>query len=697
MLKQSITDFKINIGDKELAGGRLPLSVLGTLSSARVIDDVYYGTNAKSALDVLSGGCTLTARFNVDTVLLSNRKVMLSLGRVDLPYSVMINGTLVAESDGVTDGLFDVKDHLALGENKLDICFSGETASKRDRISGASIGRCELVGFNDDIITGIGVKEEMCDGFVRLTVSISTLEKSETARAVATIVSPGGRIYYCGISGGQGSIDITEPNLWWPQSYGVQNLYKLSANLYSDEEIVDSLDMRLGLADVTLSSWDEGGVPSVVINGVPIFTRGAVYIPDDMLLPYLDGARVKKNLTYLKETGANTVVIRDVGVFPGDDFFETCDALGLLVWTQVKSSDKAKEKLGKCLLGLSHHASFGVLVCENDDVLALAEEIIPNTPSVKVENIEGLFIKSLASVPDPATLLSVTPPEELNIFSDEIQYHTTLDDNISLLNSRDFRFPTGIDELHKVTAYSECVSLRNTVEWKRRERRSDLGVILERFNDPWPTVSESVVDYFGRRKPQHYLLRTLFAPVMISAVNEGTRVTFNVSNELKGEYSGKFSYSVITNKGELLFRDEYDITVAEREAMDVLTIDLKEIIGGRLDECFVSYSVSESFLTTSKGILLFTSPRKFKFVKPTFTTELSGSGTKFVLSIASSVPADKVTFKFKTVDAVFDENYIFIDDSSARRIEFSTSTPSAIELLRRELEITSLYDIGRNN
>jgi hypothetical protein len=130
--------------------------------------------------------------------------------------------------------------------------------------------------------------------------------------------------------------------------------------------------------------------------------------------------------------------------------------------------------------------------------------------------------------------------------------------------------------------------------------------------------------------------------------------------------------------------------------MDVLTIDLAEAVGGRIDECFVTYSVSDGFITSSKGTLLFTSPKKFKFLKPTFSTEISGSGTHFVISVSSDVPADKVYFDFETVEASFDENYIFIDDSSPRRIEFTTSSALAIEILRRELKVRSLYDIGRN-
>ncbi len=703
MLKESITAFKINIDGRELGEGSVPVSVIGAASDLGAIDNVYFGTNAKGAGDLVRNGATLTASFRVDTVIYSQRRIMLSLQRVDSPCTVALNGTTVAECDGRSvEHLVDVKKYLKIGDNTLTVVFSPEicnTDSPVERLSRMCIGGCELVAFNDDIITGVGVTEEMHDGFVRLTVSVSTLENTAAVRSVATIVSPGGRIYYCGISGGHGSIDITEPNLWWPSTYGVQNLYKLSVNLYRDEEIVDSVDMRLGLANISLLPYDGDGMPAVTVNGVPIFTRGAAYVSDDILLPYIDATRVKKNLTLLKEMGANTVVIRDIGALPGDHFFKTCDELGLLAWLELRRADLDRQRceIERTLLGLAHHASLCLCVCECEETAALVNEIIPSLNTVVVPKIEDLFIKSRESVPERRTLLAAAPTCEMNIFSDELQYHTTLDDNISLIDSKDFRFPHGIHDLCAVTAYTECVSLRDMIEWKRRERKSDLSIILPRFNDPWPTVSSSVVDYYGRCKPQYYLLRRLFAPVTISASAEGTRVTFTVSCELKKEYSGKFSFEVITNKGEVLFRDEYKVTVSEREAMDVLTIDLAEIIKDRLDECFVSYSVTESFLTTSKGILLFTSPKKFKFLKPTFSVEVSGSGTEFSLSVSSDVPAAKVNFDFDGTEVTFDDNFIFIDDSSPRTVGFRTQSTTAIELLRREISVRSLYDIGRNN
>jgi hypothetical protein len=54
-------------------------------------------------------------------------------------------------------------------------------------------------------------------------------DKSEV-RAVATLVSPTGKIYYSGLADGSGAISIPDPLLWWPSGMGVPNLYDLAVN-----------------------------------------------------------------------------------------------------------------------------------------------------------------------------------------------------------------------------------------------------------------------------------------------------------------------------------------------------------------------------------------------------------------------------------------------------------------------------------
>ena len=622
--------------------------------------------------------------------------------RADAPCSVVLNGVVLGYASGdSTDLLYDVKQHLNIGKNTLTLEFSREDVSDfcgiSCRMSRISVAKCELVCFNDDIITSVRTRQQMCDGYVKLSVMVDTLENKDATRAVATIVSPGGRIFYCGISGGVGSIDITEPNLWWPSEFGVQNLYKLSVNLYAENEIVDSLDMKLGLVEMKTRGCERPEDFSVIVNGVELFSRGVCYVPDDMLLPMLSESRARALLTDCKRVGFNTVVLPDLGVYAEDFFYKICDELGLVIWQELRADkdiEVKRREIQENIRSRSYHASLGVILLTDNTLDDAVKELLPDCATVHIPSLDKICEHSYPSVPSYKTVSSVASSEEANIFSETMQLHSTLRDNCELLDSGSFRYPNGIDEINMATCLRESLSVSSLIDKIRRENSRGY-VILPRLNDPWPCISESSVDYLGRWGAQHYAYRHLFAPVMVSAVNDGTHVTFFVSNKNKQSYSGTFRYSVRDNLGECLFKDKFDVTVPEGESIDILTVDLGEVVSSRIDECFLEYSVADSFIVTSKGILLFTNPKMFRFKKPTFETELSGSGTNFVLSVSSDVFAMGVSFSFPSVEARFDDNFISITDSSPVRIEFTTDRVYAIEILRRELSVSSIYDIGR--
>ncbi|MCG8480879.1 MAG: glycoside hydrolase family 2 protein, partial [Spirochaetales bacterium] len=91
---------------------------------------------------------------------------------------------------------------------------------------------------------------------------------------------------------------------------------------------------RIGLRTLELdTARDEWGRNfRFVINGVPIFAKGANWIPSDSFI----GRTTPEDLRYLlhsaRETNMNMVRVWGGGYYGSDDFYDLCDELGLLVW-----------------------------------------------------------------------------------------------------------------------------------------------------------------------------------------------------------------------------------------------------------------------------------------------------------------------------------------------------------------------------
>ncbi|MHA1986689.1 MAG: glycosyl hydrolase 2 galactose-binding domain-containing protein [Promethearchaeota archaeon] len=128
--------------------------------------------------------------------------------------------------------------------------------------------------------------------------------------------------------------DISNPFLWWTHDLGTPNLYEVEISVTKDREL-DRITQKIGLRDIQLirkrDRWGETFY--FLLNGIPLFGKGANWIPIDSFIP-----RGKKrglysmNLKFAKQANMNMIRVWGGGIYEDDSFYDLCDELGLLVW-----------------------------------------------------------------------------------------------------------------------------------------------------------------------------------------------------------------------------------------------------------------------------------------------------------------------------------------------------------------------------
>ncbi|MBG6058459.1 beta-mannosidase [Cryobacterium sp. MP_M5] len=129
-------------------------------------------------------------------------------------------------------------------------------------------------------------------------------------------------------------LELPEVSLWWPRGYGEQPLYDVDVTLSGGATELDAARKRIGFRTVEFDTTpDDAGTPfTIVVNGSPVFVRGANWIPDDAFPHRVDRARYLDRIEQAEFANINLIRVWGGGIFEADDFYELCDERGMLTW-----------------------------------------------------------------------------------------------------------------------------------------------------------------------------------------------------------------------------------------------------------------------------------------------------------------------------------------------------------------------------
>lgn len=127
---------------------------------------------------------------------------------------------------------------------------------------------------------------------------------------------------------------IEQPQRWFPTGYGSQPLYGVEIELVADGAVLGRRAARTGLRSVELrrDADAEGRSFHFVVNGIPVFAKGANTIPFDMFQPRVTPAQLRRVLTSARAANMNFIRSWGGGYYESEEFFALADELGLLVW-----------------------------------------------------------------------------------------------------------------------------------------------------------------------------------------------------------------------------------------------------------------------------------------------------------------------------------------------------------------------------
>jgi len=128
--------------------------------------------------------------------------------------------------------------------------------------------------------------------------------------------------------------EIEHPKLWYPAGYGEQSMYEFTVHVGAVDQQAEERTAKVGLRTVVLhrelDKW--GRSFEFVVNGIPIFAKGADVIPFDSFPNRVTTADYRRILESARDANMNMLRHWGGGYYETEEFYSICDELGLMIW-----------------------------------------------------------------------------------------------------------------------------------------------------------------------------------------------------------------------------------------------------------------------------------------------------------------------------------------------------------------------------
>ncbi len=304
------------------------------------------------------------------------------------------------------------------------------------------------------------------------------------------------------------------------------------------------------------------------------------------------------------------------------------------------------------------------------------------------------------SFPCLKTVEAFTEPEDRNVFSRVMEYHQrnkAANGKILSYLAQTYKYPNGFDNLLYCSQLLQADAIRYGVEHWRRNRGRCMGAIIWQLNDIWPVASWASIDYFGRWKALHYAAKRFFAPVMISAQEEGEltqqpnvvdfirtpvqcSAKLNVANESMQEISGEARWALCTPDGKAVREGSQSVCVPALTSVWLDELVFPEAV---TTTHYLRFSYVSNGEIISEGTALFCAPKHFAFVDPKLSVRLDGDE----IVVSSAAFARFVCIESDDTNLLLSDNFFDLGAGEKR-----------VKILRgsaQNLRARSVYDLDK--
>ena len=342
------------------------------------------------------------------------------------------------------------------------------------------------------------------------------------------------------------SFEIENPKLWFSWDTGKPELYQLEISSELSETQVETF----GIKEVRLD--DE---QNFYLNGKKLFLRGTNIIPTQFL-SQLTKEKIKKLVSDIK--AANINIVRVHAHVNRKELYDEFDKQGILLWqdfplqwtydTSTTFARNAVAQIKEMVRQFNNHPSIAFWCCHNepgeqietlDKLLYAAVLSEDNSRIIRIaSNYEehpyegwywgkkehyaatpmGPLVTEFGAqaLPELSSLKKFLTPKAISKYDwKQWEYHNFQFDQT--FNIAKIERGKNVGEFIKNSQAYQADLLKTATEFYRRKKNNGItGIFQFMFVDCWPSITWSVVDFYGKKKLGYKAIQQAFKPLLLS-------------------------------------------------------------------------------------------------------------------------------------------------------------------------------------
>lgn len=392
---------------------------------------------------------------------------------------------------------------------------------------------------------------------VKVTVTASYLinfSRSITSKIKISVTNSGKKIlqkeFSVSIKPRQGSFsfsfEIENPKFWFSWDTGKPELYQLEISSALFKTQVETFGIKVVRLDDKQNFY---------LNGKKLFLRGTNIIPTQFL-SQLSSAKIKKLVSDIK--AANINVVRVHAHVNRKELYDEFDKQGILLWQDFPLqwtydnskvfAQNAVAQIKEMVRQFYNHPSIAFWCCHNEpgeqietlDKLLYAAVLSEDNSRIiriasnyeehpydgwywgKKEHYAGTPMGPLVTefgaqaLPELSSLKKFLSPQAISKYDwKEWEYHNFQFDQT--FNIAKIERGKNVGEFIKNSQAYQADLLKTATEFYRRKKNNGItGIFQFMFVDCWPSITWSVVDFYGKKKLGYKAIQQAFKPLLLS-------------------------------------------------------------------------------------------------------------------------------------------------------------------------------------